>query len=142
MNSRERVLRAFKRAEGLPDRIPIQFDLCASLADHFGKMMNIPVHYTENPYEDVTYRISANELRIAMGSDVVITGALSLTLVTVTARSLVVFKLPSDAMTVTLYTLLTPTSAGASKFGADTKLSAPVALLMLNSAASAPPDIR
>ena len=75
MNSRERVLKAFKRIEGLPDRVPIQFDLCRSLADHFGKSLNIPVHYTENLYEDVTYRISANELRIAMGSDVVITGA-------------------------------------------------------------------
>ena len=61
--------------DGLPDRIPVQFDLCRSLADHFGKMLNIPVHYTENLYEDVTYRISANELRVAMGSDVVITGA-------------------------------------------------------------------
>src|SRR5665648_414932 len=75
MNSRERVLKAFKRIEGLPDRVPVQFDLCRSLADHFGKVLNIPVHYTENLYEDVTYRISANELRIAMGSDVVITGA-------------------------------------------------------------------
>jgi len=75
MNSRERVLKAFKRIEGLPDRVPVQFDLCRSLADHFGKVMNIPVHYTENLYEDVTYRISANELRIAMGSDLVITGA-------------------------------------------------------------------
>jgi uroporphyrinogen decarboxylase len=37
--------------------------------------MGIPVHYTNNPYEDVTYRISANELRVAMGSDVVVTGA-------------------------------------------------------------------
>ena len=61
--------------DGLPDRIPLQFDLCRSLADHFGKVLNIPVHYTDNPYEDVTYRISANELRIAMGSDVIITGA-------------------------------------------------------------------
>ena len=60
---------------GKPDRIPVQFDLCRTLADHFGKEFNIPVHYTENPYEDVTYRISANELRLAMGSDVVITGA-------------------------------------------------------------------
>ncbi|MEI7523279.1 MAG: uroporphyrinogen decarboxylase family protein [Mariniphaga sp.] len=75
MNSRERVLRAFKRIDGVPDRIPIQFDLCRSLSDHFGKILNIPVRYTENPYEDVTYRISANELRVAMGSDVVITGA-------------------------------------------------------------------
>jgi len=75
MNSRERVLKAFKRLPGLPDRIPIQFDLCRQLSDHFGKQLGIPVHYTENIYEDVTYRISANELRVALGSDVVITGA-------------------------------------------------------------------
>jgi len=75
MNSRERVLRAFKRIDGVPDRIPVQFDLCRTLSDHFGKILNIPVRYTENLYEDVTYRISANELRVAMGSDVVITGA-------------------------------------------------------------------
>lgn len=60
---------------GLPDRVPVQFDLCRQLSDHFGKVLNIPVHYTDNLYEDVTYRISANELRVAMGSDVVITGA-------------------------------------------------------------------
>ena len=75
MNSRERVLKALKQLPGLPDRVPIQFDLCRQLADHFGKEMGIPVNYTDNPYEDVTYRISANELRLAMGSDVVITGA-------------------------------------------------------------------
>lgn len=75
MNSRERVLRAFGIIGGLPDRVPVQFDLCRSLCDHFGEKLNIPVHYTENLYEDVTYRIIANELRIAMGSDVVITGA-------------------------------------------------------------------
>ncbi len=75
MDSRERVLKAFKIIEGLPDRIPIQFDLSRELYDHFGKVLNIPVHYTDNLYEDVTYRISANELRTAMGSDVVITGA-------------------------------------------------------------------
>jgi uroporphyrinogen decarboxylase len=75
MNSRERVLRAFGIMSGLPDRVPVQFDLCRQLADHFGKKLNVPVHYTDNLYEDVTYRISANELRVAMGSDVVITGA-------------------------------------------------------------------
>lgn len=75
MNSRERVLRAFKRIPGLPDRVPLQFDLCRQLVDHFGKKLGIPVNYTDNLYEDVTYRISANELRIAMGSDVVVTGA-------------------------------------------------------------------
>lgn len=75
MNSRERVLRAFGKIKGMPDRVPIQFDLCRQLSDHFEKQFRIPVSYTENPYEDVTYRISANELRVAMGSDVVITGA-------------------------------------------------------------------
>lgn len=75
MNSRERVLKAFKRLPGLPDRVPIQFDLCRQLSDHFGKELGIEVNYTENLYEDVTYRISANELRVAMGSDVVVTGA-------------------------------------------------------------------
>ncbi len=59
----------------MPDRIPIQFDLCRQLYDYFGRKLNIPVNYTENLYEDVTYRISANELRTTMGSDVVITGA-------------------------------------------------------------------
>src|SRR5210317_2033443 len=49
--------------------------MCRQLTDHFSKEMGIPAHYTENLYEDVTYRISANELRTAMGSDVVITGA-------------------------------------------------------------------
>lgn len=75
MNSRERVLRAFRKIKGLPDRVPLQFDLCRQLSDYFGNKMGIPVNYTENLYEDVTYRISANELRVAMGSDVVITGA-------------------------------------------------------------------
>jgi uroporphyrinogen decarboxylase len=75
MNSRERVLRAFGKISGSPDRVPVQFDLCRQLSDHFGKKLNIPVNYTDNLYEDVTYRISANELRVAMGSDVVITGA-------------------------------------------------------------------
>jgi uroporphyrinogen decarboxylase len=74
MNSRERVLKAFKRIPGLPDRVPIQFDLCRQLSDHFGKELGMPVSYTENPYEDVTYRISANEIRLALGSDVVVTG--------------------------------------------------------------------
>jgi uroporphyrinogen decarboxylase len=75
MTPRERVLKAFKRLPGLPDRVPVQFELCRQLSDHFGKKLGIPVNYTENLYEDVTYRISANELRIVMGSDVVVTGA-------------------------------------------------------------------
>ncbi len=67
MNSKERVLTALRRT-GVPDRVPIQFDLCRSLLDDFGEKHGIPVHYTTSYYEDVTYRISANALRIAMGS--------------------------------------------------------------------------
>ena len=74
MNSKERVKRALLR-EGLPDQVPLQFDLCRSLCDAFGKKYGIPVHYTTSYYEDVTYRISANDLRIAMGSDCVVVGA-------------------------------------------------------------------
>ena len=74
MNSRERVLRALKVKEGMPDRIPIQFDLCRQLQDHFAKELGIESTYTNNIYEDVTYRISGNEIRLAMGSDVVIVG--------------------------------------------------------------------
>jgi uroporphyrinogen decarboxylase len=75
MNSRERVLRALGRIKGLPDRVPVQFDLCRQLSEHFGKELGIPAHFTDNFYEDVTYRISANEIKVAMGNDIVATGA-------------------------------------------------------------------
>jgi len=75
MKPRERVLKAFRKLDGLPDRVPVQFELCRQLLDHFGKKLGIPVNYTSNLFEDVTYRISGNELRTAMGSDVVVTGA-------------------------------------------------------------------
>jgi uroporphyrinogen decarboxylase len=75
LNSRERVLRAFKVKEGKPDRIPVQFDLCRQLQDHFAAKLGIESVYTNNLYEDVTYRISGNEIRLAMGSEVVIVGA-------------------------------------------------------------------
>ena len=74
MNSRERVFTALRRS-GTPDRVPLQFDLCRSLLEQFGQKYGIPVHYTTSYFEDVTYRISANELRTAMGSDCVVTGA-------------------------------------------------------------------
>ncbi len=74
MNSKERVLHALKR-DVLPDRVPLQFDLSRSLTDYFSQKYHIPAHYTPSYYEDVTYRISANELRVAMGSDCVVVGA-------------------------------------------------------------------
>ena len=73
MNSRERVSTALKR-ENLPDRVPLQFDLSRQLLERFSQKHGIPVHYTQAYYEDVTYRISGNELRIAMGSDCVLVG--------------------------------------------------------------------
>jgi len=74
MNSRERVMRALKR-DGLPDRVPLQFDLCRSLLEEAGAKYGLPVEYSQSYYEDVTYRISANALRTAMGSDCVVVGA-------------------------------------------------------------------
>lgn len=74
MKPRDRVLTALKRT-GVPDRVPLQFDLCRSLSDAFGQKYGIPIHYTTSYFEDVTYRISANELRTAMGSDCVVVGA-------------------------------------------------------------------
>ncbi|MEN6536567.1 MAG: uroporphyrinogen decarboxylase family protein [Bryobacteraceae bacterium] len=58
----------------MPDRVPIQFDLCRSLLDTFGARYGIPVHYTNAWFDDLTYRISGNELRVAMGSDCVVAG--------------------------------------------------------------------
>ena len=73
MNSKERVNTALRRT-GTPDRVPVQFDLCRALLEDFGQKYNIPVNYTTSYFEDVTYRISGNELRTAMGSDCVIVG--------------------------------------------------------------------
>ena len=61
MNSYERVLRAWKIKDGIPDRVPIQFDLCRQLQDHFADKLGLPSNYTRNLYEDVTYRISGND---------------------------------------------------------------------------------
>ncbi|HET6450880.1 MAG TPA: hypothetical protein VFI08_06190, partial [Spirochaetia bacterium] len=74
MSSRERVLRAFRRQAGLPDRPPLEFDLCRSLTDAFGRKLGIAPRYALSYYEDLTYRISANEIRTAMGSDCVVVG--------------------------------------------------------------------
>jgi len=74
MTSKKRVLAAFRRGGNLPDRVPIQFDLCRSLLETLGASHGIPIHYTEAWYEDLTYRISGNELRVAMGSDCVVVG--------------------------------------------------------------------
>ena len=73
MNSKERVNTALRRT-GTPDRVPVQFDLCRALLEDFSKKYNIPVPYTTSYFEDLTYRISGNELRTAMGSDCVLVG--------------------------------------------------------------------
>lgn len=74
MTSRERVLKAFGKMDGAPDRPPLQFDLCRSLTDEFGKRLGIEPDYALSYYEDLTYRISANAIRTALGSDVVTVG--------------------------------------------------------------------
>jgi uroporphyrinogen decarboxylase len=74
MNSKERVYAAFKRGKGLPDRLPFQFDLCKQLIEHFAKKFGIQPDYTLSYYEDLSYRISANDLRTKMGSDCVVVG--------------------------------------------------------------------
>jgi uroporphyrinogen decarboxylase len=74
MNSHDRVLLALTRT-GLPDRVPLQFDLSRSLALRFAEKLGVPAHFTTAYYEDVTYRISCNALRLAMGSDCVVVGA-------------------------------------------------------------------
>jgi len=74
MNSKERVFRALRRKEGNPDRVPIQFDLCRQHIETFGKKLGIEPDYALSYYEDLTYRISANEIRTRMGSDVVVVG--------------------------------------------------------------------
>jgi uroporphyrinogen decarboxylase len=74
MNSRDRVLRAFRKKDGNPDRVPVQFDLCRQHTETFGKRLGIEPDYALSYYEDLTYRISANEIRTKMGSDIVVVG--------------------------------------------------------------------
>jgi uroporphyrinogen decarboxylase len=74
MNSKERVFRALRKKDGNPDRVPVQFDLCRHHTESFGKKLGIEPDYAFSYYEDLTYRISANEIRTKMGSDVVVVG--------------------------------------------------------------------
>jgi uroporphyrinogen decarboxylase len=74
MTSKERVYRAFGKHEGLPDRVPFQFDLCRSLIDHFAEKLGVDPGYAWSYYEDLSYRISANEIRTKMGGDAVVVG--------------------------------------------------------------------
>jgi uroporphyrinogen decarboxylase len=74
MNAKERVFKAFRKIDGYPDRVPVQFDLCKQHIEAFGKKLGIKPDYSLSYYEDLTYRISANEIRIKMGSDVVVVG--------------------------------------------------------------------
>ncbi len=59
----------------MPDRVPLQFDLSRSLLEKFAEKYGVPADFTTSYYEDVTYRISGNDLRVAMGSDCVVVGA-------------------------------------------------------------------
>lgn len=74
MNSKERVRLALTR-EGIPDRVPIQFDLCKTLIEHYSDLLGVDQGYCWSYYEDLSYRISANEIRTRLGSDCVVVGA-------------------------------------------------------------------
>jgi uroporphyrinogen decarboxylase len=74
MTPKERVLTAFHKLPGLPDKMPIQFDLCKQLTDAFGKKLGIAPDYALSYYEDLTCRISANGIRTRLGSDCVVVG--------------------------------------------------------------------
>ncbi|MEN6309683.1 MAG: uroporphyrinogen decarboxylase family protein [Anaerohalosphaeraceae bacterium] len=73
MKSKERVRLALSR-KGLPDRIPIQFDLCKSLIEYYSKQFHINRGFSWSYYEDLSYRISANAIRTRLGSDCVVVG--------------------------------------------------------------------
>jgi uroporphyrinogen decarboxylase len=73
MNSKERVRTALTLS-GEPDRIPVQFDLCKPLTEHFASELGLEPGYAWSYYEDLTYRISANAIRTAMGSNCVVVG--------------------------------------------------------------------
>ncbi len=51
MKSRERVKRALSR-DGLPDRVPLQFDLSRPLLEAFSRKLDIPIGWQPNYYED------------------------------------------------------------------------------------------
>ena len=69
------------------------------------------------------------------------TGELSLTAVTLTTTASVAELVPSLATTFNKYSLSVSASAGSSKSGAETKLIAPLALLISKSAASVPVNV-
>jgi uroporphyrinogen decarboxylase len=73
MNSKERVRLTLTR-EGIPDRIPIQFDLCKSLIEYYSQRFGVDPGFSWSYYEDLSYRISANEIRIRLGSDCAVVG--------------------------------------------------------------------
>ncbi len=75
MTSRERVFRALRRdSSRLPDRVPVQFDLCRKLTEEFGRQLGIAPDYAPSYYEDLTCRISANAIRTTLGSDCIVVG--------------------------------------------------------------------
>jgi uroporphyrinogen decarboxylase len=66
-------MRALRR-DGLPDRVPLQFDLSRPLLEAFSRKLDIPIGWQPSYYEDLKYRTSGNEIRVAMGSDCVVVG--------------------------------------------------------------------
>jgi uroporphyrinogen decarboxylase len=54
--------------------VPLQFDLSRPLLEAFSQKLDIPIGWQPNYYEDLKYRTSGNEIRVAMGSDCVLVG--------------------------------------------------------------------
>lgn len=103
MTSRERTWRALRRdPERMPDRVPIQFDLCLSLIEHFAEELGLPPDYSPSYYEDLTYRISANEIRTRLGSDCVVVGG-------TTARGFIPRRVGTDVTENEFGMLMKPT---------------------------------
>lgn len=73
MTSKVRVITTSSRRV-LPDRPPFQFDLSRRQIERFSEVYRLEPDFSPSYYEDLTYRISANELRTKMGSDSVVVG--------------------------------------------------------------------
>ena len=62
MNSKERVFKAFKKMEGTPDRVPIQFDLCRQHTESFGKILGKNRGYLLAPAHILQTDVSADTI--------------------------------------------------------------------------------
>ena len=67
MAPKERVLRAFKKIDGLPDRAPLQFDLCKQHIEHFAKELHLKPEYALGLLRSAKY-VAVNIGKLCFGS--------------------------------------------------------------------------